>query len=56
MTTVQIHPAIALQEAQALVEHYRQRSLIQAQAIADLQSRIADLEAASAPTEEHTDA
>lgn len=46
MTTVAIDPAVALAEAHALVEHYRNRSLIQAQAIADLQARITELEAA----------
>ncbi len=58
MKTVQITPSVALAEANALVEHYRNRSLIQAQAIADLQAEIAALRAAlpETVTEETTDA
>lgn len=57
MTTIQIAPSVALAEANALVEHYRHRSLIQAQAIADLQAELATLRAAlPAPAEETPDA
>lgn len=41
MSTVQIHPSVALSEAQALVEYYRNRCLIMAQAIADLRAQSA---------------
>ena len=55
MTSVSIAPAVALAEADALIAHLRQRGLIQAQAIADLQARIAELEANIPPaTEEVT--
>ena len=40
MTQVKIDAGVALQEAQALVEYYRNRCLIQAQAIADLQAQV----------------
>ena len=41
MSTIQITPSVALAEQQALTEYYRNRSLIQAQAIADLQAQVA---------------
>lgn len=44
-TRIVIHPAVQAAETQALADHYRNRSLIQAQAIADLQAEIADLQA-----------
>lgn len=47
--TIPIDPRVALTEAQALAEHYRNRSLIQAQAIADLQARLAAHEAQKEP-------
>lgn len=43
MSTVQITTSVALAEQQALTEYYRNRSLIQAQAIADLQAQITAL-------------
>lgn len=43
MTAVSIAPTVALTEARAEVEHFRTRSLIQAQAIADLQAQVAAL-------------
>lgn len=52
---VSIAPAVALAEADALIAHLRQRGLIQAQAIAELQARVAELEAHIPPaTEEVT--
>lgn len=50
MSTVQIHPSVALSEAQALVEYYRNRCLIMAQAIADLRAQSAP----QAPEPDHT--
>lgn len=41
MTTVSISPTVALAETRAELEHFRNRSLIQAQAIADLQAQVA---------------
>ena len=55
MHTVNISPNVALSEADAMIAFLRQRSLIQAQAIADLQARITELEAAL-PAEEAPDA
>ena len=54
MSTVQITPSVALSESQALVEYYRNRTLIQAQAIADLQAEIQKLreEAEHEPVDE----
>lgn len=46
--TVQISPSIALAEARAEADYFRARSLIQAQAIADLKQQIAELQAAAA--------
>lgn len=40
MSTVQINPSVALAEQQALTEYYRNRSLIQAQAIAELKAQV----------------
>lgn len=54
--SVRIDPTIRLKETEALLDWFRQRSLIQAQAIADLraelsaaQARCQDLEAAANP-------
>lgn len=41
MTAVSITPAVALSETRAELEHFRTRSLVQAQAIADLQAQVA---------------
>lgn len=43
MTAVSISPNVALAESRAELEHFRNRSLIQAQAIADLQAQVAAL-------------
>lgn len=42
--SIPISPTVELQEMGALVAHYRNRSLIQAQAIAEAAARIAELE------------
>ncbi len=42
--SIAISPTVELQEMGALVAHYRNRSLIQAQAIAEATARIAELE------------
>lgn len=54
MHTVNIAPNVALSEAEAMIAFLRQRGLIQAQAIADLQARIAALD--TAKSEEAHDA
>ena len=46
---IPISPAVELQEMAALVSHYRNRCLIQAQAIAELTSEITTLKARLAP-------
>jgi len=45
MSTIPIDPAVALAEAQALTEYYRNRTLLLAQAVAELRARLRQLEA-----------
>lgn len=48
MSTVPINPAVALAEAEALVDYYRNRNLLLAQAVAELRARLRECEAAPA--------
>lgn len=51
MASIEIAPSVALNESQALVEYYRNRSMLQAQAIADLQAEIQSLKNKEADNE-----
>lgn len=45
MSTIPIAPSVALHEAQALAEFYRNRTLLLAQALAELRAQMGALEA-----------
>lgn len=47
--TYHIAPTVALTEAQALIEHYRNRNLILSQAVADLRDQLAAARADQEP-------
>ncbi|WP_323041586.1 hypothetical protein [Gemmobacter sp.] len=47
MSTVPIDPAVALAEAQALADYYRNRNLLLAQAVAELRARLQQQAAAN---------
>lgn len=55
MSTIPIDPAVALSEAQALAEFYRNRTLLLAQAVAELRARVRQLEAEPPPSGPDTD-
>ncbi|HTO32072.1 MAG TPA: hypothetical protein VL202_12960 [Pararhizobium sp.] len=55
MATVEIETSVALQEEHALTEHYRNRNLVLAQAVADLKRENAKLKSQVTPPEPQTE-
>ena len=55
MATVDIQTAVALQEERQLTEHYRNRNLILAQAVADLRKEVERLTALTVTEEGKTE-